>query len=241
VAATGVYFLETTETVRRAPGVITGSRRGFRSGLIKESYFDFDLYLQEPGHIDRAVDLYVAALMWLREQDAIELVAFVKKNDVDDNNTVGVLPLAAAICCDERLWLPQVIVRLDRPPLDRVKVHVAEGTSQPLKGTPTAVLVDHVTTGGELLEAVESLRILGADVKYVVTFAVWLSDYQAQGGHSDALEAALTGTGAKFHYLHTLAPAMVNDVGAPPELIPNRPWLEQLQALYDSSRLASTY
>lgn len=231
------YFQETTETVRLTPGVLSGSWRGFHRGLIRPGYFDFDLYIQDPGHIERAVDMFVSGVLWVERmtERKVDLLAFLKKNDVDNSNTVGLLPLVSSICTDELIMLPHVVVRLDRPFDDRVKVSPEINISSAFQQQRTVVLVDHVTTGNEVLDVVKTLRSREAEVTDVITFAIWKKEfYDDMNIYQQRLEKHKV----NLHYFHHLEePSDPEGVGKP-DLIENEGWLQELEKLYDSVKLA---
>jgi len=219
------FLMSIADGARATPGVLCGSLRGFRGGYSRSAYFDFDQYIRDPGHMVKATQYYVLILSYLVSKRGLDLLAFVKKNDMDDTNTLGVIPLIGLICSDPSLRLPHVVVRLDRLlPHDRIKLDTARGRSRALEGRLVAVITDHVSRGEELYQAIVALKQYGAEVTDAVTFSVWKDLFD------DSYGPKIANLGTQFHYLHELKEKEAEGKSFA-ELVPNR---EEIDRIADS-------
>jgi hypothetical protein len=155
------FIKTTTSSLILDDQAMVGCVRGSTGDTMRSSYFDFDIYARDPGQVNRVVELFTQAIEKLDFVKEINLLAFIKKNDIDDSKTIGLLPLAAAISTDERVWLPYITVRLGRIGYDKIKINRNIEYSNALRGKHVLVLTDHVTKGAELEEAVRAVTDSG--------------------------------------------------------------------------------
>jgi hypothetical protein len=166
--------------------VITSSYHGFDAGHIEESYVDFDLAVYDPSQALTIAELYVQFIHKLQGEQAFDGLAFIKKNDEESSNTIGALQLATQISTHPLVWLPYIVVRLDKDiPFERIKFqHGSKSQHDSLYHTATIkrsqllsnmnylLITDHISGGSEIVEAIQVLESFGAKVSHVITFTI---------------------------------------------------------------------
>jgi hypothetical protein len=222
------FLLAMGDEARFIPGVLSGSQRGYRVGFIKPVYFDFDQYVRDPGYMMKVTQFYISVITCLMRKGTVDLLAFLKKNDIDDQSTLGVLPLIGLICTDPDIWLPHIVVRADRMlPHDRIKLDVATDRLHSLEGRVVVIITDHVSSGDELYQAILDVKAYGASVSDAVAFSVWKDLFDIKYGPEIAR------LGVQFHYLHELREHETEGkVWA--ELVPNLQEIEKIDQTIDS-------
>lgn len=150
----------------------TATPHGLHSArIVTDDYFNFDVTVRDPADGQAVAEAYAQLLADVQRDRPLHNLAFIKKNDTLSSNTIGALMLAGLISTHPDVWLPYVVVRLDRDiPRDRIKLRTASADEPVLSGRKFAVVTDHISQGDEVLEAVGVLTSLGATVTDVVTF-----------------------------------------------------------------------
>jgi hypothetical protein len=201
------------ESARLTPKAISHSWPVYREGAFGRAYFNFDTYSRDPGHLLAAGDYFTQVLAYLRRKRPLHALAFLRKNDENDNSTVGAILLAGLICTNRSIWLPHVVVKLGgMVPHDRVALSGPASGQTALIDKNVAIVTDHVSGGDEVFKAVQTLELHKAKVTDVVTFSVWMDLFQA--GAMDSFKSA----DVEFHYLCELKQVSGSDE---PDLVYN--------------------
>lgn len=219
--------------IRYVPGALRSSVPLFRGGSTdKGAYFDFDIYVRDPGYLESVAHWYISAIRSIKELAKAEgkpgpkVLAYVHKNYADDAVTVGMAPLVGLIATHPTVRLPQVAVRLDRElPHDQVKLGGPGTTETVIEDVEVVLMTDHVSGGEELLKAILALKRYGAKVNYAITFSIWLDKFDAGFGQSVNAETTL-------YYLNSLERETVDGVEyAIPK--PNDELIEKINQVLD--------
>ncbi len=197
--ATRERFRGIVESAKFSPSTISSSWPVYREGNIGRPYFNFDFFLRDPGHLLAATHYYIEVIANLRRSRPLDLLAFIEKNQQEDNSTVGAIKLAGAICTDRSIWLPHIDVRLGAAiPHDKVSLPRSTDRRRALAGRKVAIVTDHVSSGDELFGVVEVLRSYEATVTDAVTFSVWMDLFSKE--HEQRFKDAQVA----FHYICAL-------------------------------------
>jgi len=142
-----------------------------RIGATSNAYFDFDYLIQDPNGCERIVTQLASKVNEVSRIRHVDLLAFIEKAD---GGTVGALPLEAAISIYTHL--PTVHVRLSRElTMERVKAHLEQDVpaNKRLQETRLMVITDHISSGGEVLKAVNAIQALGGEVTDIVCYTAY--------------------------------------------------------------------
>lgn len=138
-----------------------------------EDYIDFDLLVRTPDQAQDVASRYSRAIQQARQSQHANALAFIQKDYAESSNTVGALQLAALVSTDRRVWLPYVVVRLDKDvPHDRIKFHGDINRSTELRGYDFIVVTDHISHGSEVLDTLHTIRDFGGSTACVVTYTI---------------------------------------------------------------------
>jgi len=168
----------------KVPGVIKKSIRLFRMGLSEPYYVDFDVLINDPYICEQIVRLYAIKIMEISRERPIELLGFIEKYS---GGTIGAIRIAGAISIYTRI--PNVPIRLTKEiGFERVKIPPIIGKPRKgrLSGIKVAIITDHSTTGGEVLNAIDAVEYNGGNVTDVIAFsvrtdAIKLEDFNKKG------------------------------------------------------------
>jgi orotate phosphoribosyltransferase len=161
---------EETKEFFRKPFVFKTSTRLLRVGIPEHYYIDFDLIINDPYRCEEVAKLYAANILDLSREDPIDLLGFLEKSG---GGTSGAIRLAGFI--SSLTHIPNALVRLTRElEYEQVKLPPVEGKTlrQRMIGMKIAIVTDHVTTGMELLDAIDAVEYNGGKVTNVVTYTL---------------------------------------------------------------------
>lgn len=198
-------------------------------------YFDFDVYVRDPGYMESVAYWYVTAIRYIRALEeregrrGPEIIAYIHKDYGNDPVTVGVAPLVGLVATHPDIRLPQVAVRLDRRrlPHNQVKIGEPGNMGRALQGVEAVLLTDHVTGGEELLHAILALKSYGAEVRNSVVFSVWPDRFENEYGPKVREQTT-------FHHLTSLAvekSQVQDEVWAVP--VPNNDLIRDIEKVLD--------
>lgn len=125
--------------------------------------FQFYRFYQDPGNLLRIAQLFADAIDAIGHADSINQLAFVTAREALDDTGDGLLPLMAFICTDGSLWLPNVVVRLDR---------AAVFNEEALFEQRVLALFGHLDSSEDARRAVSVLRNRKAEVRHALAFSV---------------------------------------------------------------------
>jgi len=154
----------------RIPFVFKRSARLYRMGLLEPYYIDFDLIINDPYRCEQVAKFYSIKIIEISKQRPVELLAFIEKYG---GGTFGAVRLAGLISTLTKI--PNVLVRLTRE-LEYEQVKVPPIAGKTLKGRlsdiKTTIITDHISTGTELLDAIDAMEFNGGKVTDVVAYTV---------------------------------------------------------------------
>jgi orotate phosphoribosyltransferase len=160
---------EETREYFRIPFVFKASTRLFRVGLSEPYYIDFDLIINDPFRCEEVAKLYAAYILDVSRERPVELLGFLEKS----GGTSGAIRLAGFI--SSLTHIPNVLIRLTRElEYDQVKLPLVEGKTlrERMSSVRITLVTDHVTTGTELLDAVDAVEYNGGKVTNVVAYTL---------------------------------------------------------------------
>jgi len=153
-------------------------------GLSEPYFVDFDVLINDPYRCEQIVRLYVLKIREINSKRPIDLLGFIEKYS---GGTIGAIRIAGAISIFTRI--PNVPIRLTKEiRFERVKIPpvIGKPTKGRFSGAKIVVVTDHVTTGGEVLNAIDAVRYNGGEVTDVIAFTartdkVRLNDFAERG------------------------------------------------------------
>jgi len=152
------------ETFFREGWAIKQSTHLYRKGLKEKFYFDFDNLTTDPINCREITELYCKEIEEIRKLRDIDYLAFIEKAS---GGTIGAIRFAAAISIFTEL--PNITIRLAKEiSYERVKFNPPEK----LKGLIGLIITDHITTGTEVLLAVDAIEENEGKISDVVTYVL---------------------------------------------------------------------
>jgi orotate phosphoribosyltransferase len=161
---------EETKEFFKIPFVFKTSTRLLRAGIPETYYIDFDLIINDPYRCEEVAKLYAANILDISREDSIDLLGFLEKSG---GGTSGAIRLAGFI--SSLTHIPNVLVRLARElEYEQIKLPPIEGKTlrQRMTGMKVAIVTDHITTGMELLDAVDAVEYNGGKVINVIAYTM---------------------------------------------------------------------
>lgn len=150
-------------------GVIKTSWRGYLSGLTDKYYVDFDNLTSDPSTAKNVVDQYVGKLDEISKHRTINYLAFIQK----DIGTVGALKISGALSIVSEI--PSILIRPSKEiSFDKIKIpsKPINKRNEQLLNSNVVIITDHITTGKEVLDAVNTVENNGGKVTGVIAFTV---------------------------------------------------------------------
>ena len=141
------------------PQAIKQSTRLWRRGLREKFYVDFDILVTDPGRCGDIGRLYAHMIetMYTRA----DILGFIEK-EKSGEGTTGAIKLAGLI--STLVGIPHVAIRLGKElPFERVKIprRDNEPLNNRLGGATVLIITDHLTTGGEAINAANAIENCG--------------------------------------------------------------------------------
>jgi orotate phosphoribosyltransferase len=155
-------FLET-------PSVFKTSIRFYKGGRRDHYYIDFDLIINDPYKCEEIAKAFSARILAISKSRSIDLMGFIEKNN---GGTFGAVRLAGLIYLTN---VPNVLIRLTRElEYEKVKLPLVEGKTlrERLSGMNIAIITDHISTGRELLSAIDAVEFNGGKVTDVIAYTM---------------------------------------------------------------------
>ena len=144
--------------------VIKQSTHLYRKGLKEKFYFDFDNLTTDSINCRKITELYCKKIEKIKKSKDVDYLAFIEKAS---GGTVGAIRFAAAISIFTEL--PNITIRLAKEiSYERVKFNPPEK----LKGLIGLIITDHITTGTEVLLAVDAIEENEGKISDIVTYAL---------------------------------------------------------------------
>lgn len=162
---------EETAGYLKIPSVFKTSVRLYRKGGLPGHYYiDFDMITNDPYRCDEVARYFAFRIFELSKEQPVELLGFIEKYGV---GTFGAVRLAGFI--SHLTNIPNVLIRLTRElEYEQVKLPPIEGKTprERLANTRMIIITDHISTGKELLEAVDAVEFNGGKVTDVISYTM---------------------------------------------------------------------
>jgi orotate phosphoribosyltransferase len=161
---------EETREYFRLPSVFKASTRLFRVGFPEPYYIDFDLIINDPYRCEEVAKYYAFNILEISRKHSVDILGFLEKSG---GGTSGAIRLAGLI--SSLTHIPNVLIRLARElEYDQVKLPLVEGMplTERMSNIMVTIVTDHVTTGTELLDAVDAVEYNGGKVTNVVAYTL---------------------------------------------------------------------
>lgn len=156
------------------PSIVRQSKHRLRSGAQASFFVDFDILVNDPQRCADIVSSFSARIFEISLKRQIDLLAFVEKTG---RGTTGAIRVGGAISIE--VGIPSFIVRLGKElPFERVKLPSKKGEPawRKLEGLGVVLITDHITSGGEVLKAVEAIEGVGGQVSDILSYTLKPTD-----------------------------------------------------------------
>jgi orotate phosphoribosyltransferase len=152
----------------KIPSVFKTSIRLYRGGKQSHYYIDFDLIINDPHRCDQISKAYAATIVEISKKKQVDLLGFIEKAS---GGTFGAVRLAGFISYLSNV--PNVLIRLTRElEYEQVKLPIIIGKTlrERLASMKIIIITDHISTGTELLDAVDAIEFNGGKVTDVIAY-----------------------------------------------------------------------